>query len=101
MEENNKIPGKGAATASLVLGIISVACLFFSYAIISIPTAIAGLICAGNSKKAGFASGVRTAGFVLSLIGLIIGIVELIACIALAGVLGSAIASEIDFSTYM
>lgn len=29
--DNNKIPGKGAATASMVLGIIAVALWFFGY----------------------------------------------------------------------
>lgn len=31
MENDNKIPGKGAATASMVLGIISVVLWFFGY----------------------------------------------------------------------
>lgn len=31
MENNDKIPGKGAATASMVLGIISVVLWFFGY----------------------------------------------------------------------
>ena len=35
MEENNNIPGKGAATASLVLGIISVVLWFFGYSALS------------------------------------------------------------------
>ena len=72
MEENNNIPGKGAATASLVLGIISVVLWFFGYsALVSVILGIVGLILAGNAKKAGFNGGIRTAGFVLSLIGLI------------------------------
>lgn len=62
MEENNNIPGKGAATASLVLGIISVVLWFFGYsALVSVILGIVGLILAGNAKKAGFtaASGRR------------------------------------------
>ena len=84
MEENNNIPGKGAATASLVLGIISVVLWFFGYsALVSVILGIVGLILAGNAKKAGFNGGIRTAGFVLSLIGLIGGAIFFVACAAL------------------
>lgn len=91
MEENNNIPGKGAATASLVLGIISVVLWFFGYsALISVILGIVGLILAGNAKKAGFNGGIRTAGFVLSLIGLIGGAIFFVACVACVGALGAA-----------
>ena len=54
MEENNNIPGKGAATASLVLGIISVVLWFFGYsALVSVILGIVGLILAGNAKISG------------------------------------------------
>ena len=54
MESNDKIPGKGAATASMVLGIISVVLWFFGYsALVSVILGIVGLILAGNAKKAG------------------------------------------------
>ena len=86
MEENNNIPGKGAATASLVLGIISVVLWFFGYsALVSVILGIVGLILAGNAKKAGFNGGIRTAGFVLSLIGLIGGAIFFVACVACVG----------------
>ena len=91
MENNQNIPGKGAATASLVLGIIAVVCCFFGYsAIISVLLGIVGLVLAGNSKKAGFEGGVRTGGFVLSLIGLIFGGIAFMACVTCAGALGVA-----------
>ena len=91
MEENNNIPGKGAATASLVLGIISVVLWFFGYsALVSVILGIFGLILAGNAKKAGFNGGIRTAGFVLSLIGLIGGAIFFVACVACVGALGAA-----------
>lgn len=52
MENNDKIPGKGAATASMVLGIISVVLWFFGYsALVSVILGIVGLILAGNAKK--------------------------------------------------
>ena len=91
MEENNNIPGKGAATASLVLGIISVVLWFFGYsALVSVILGIVGLILAGNAKKAGFNGGIRTAGFVLSLIGLIGGAIFFVACVACMGAIGAA-----------
>lgn len=91
MEENNNIPGKGAATASLVLGIISVVLWFFGYsALVSVILGIIGLILAGNAKKAGFNGGIRTAGFVLSLIGLIGGAIFFVACVACVGAIGAA-----------
>lgn len=86
-----EVPGKGPATASMVLGIIAVALWFFGYtAIISVVLGIIGLILAGKSKKAGFTGGTRTAGFVLSLIGLIGGGIAFAACVACAGALTSA-----------
>ena len=91
MEENNNIPGKGAATARLVLGIISVVLWFFGYsALVSVILGIVGLILAGNAKKAGFNGGIRTAGFVLSLIGLIGGAIFFVACVACVGAIGAA-----------
>ena len=91
MEENNNIPGKGAATASLVLGIISVVLWFFGYsALVSVILGIVGLILAGNAKKAGFNGGIRAAGFVLSLIGLIGGAIFFVACVACVGAIGAA-----------
>lgn len=96
MENNTNIPGKGAATASLVLGIIAVVLWFFGYsAILSAILGVIGLVCAGSAKKAGFQGGLRTAGFVLSLIGLIVGAVVFIACIACVGAAGGVLDSMI------
>ncbi len=81
--------GKGHATASLVLGIIAVVCWFFGYsAIISLICGFIGLTLAGKAKAEGNDSGMRTAGFVLSLIGLLGGAVVLVACVACVGSLG-------------
>lgn len=92
--ENQTIPGKGAATASLVVGIVAVVLWFFGYsAIISVILGIVGIILAGNAKKAGFEGGIRTAGFVLSIIGLVGGAIAFVACIALVGALGAIGAS--------
>lgn len=81
--------GKSHATTSLVLGIISVVCWFFGYsAIVSVICGFIGLTLAGKAKEEGFEDGIRTAGFVLSLIGLIGGAVVLVACVACVGSLG-------------
>ena len=85
--ENQNIPGKSAATASMVLGIISIVCWFFGWSLIaSVILGVVGLILSSNAKKAGV--GMQTAGFVLSLIGLIGGGVFLISCIACVGAVG-------------
>ena len=99
MEQNN-IPGKGAATASMVLGIVSVALWFFGYsAALSVILGVIGLILAGNSKKEGFEGGTRTAGFVLSLIGTIGGALVFVSCIACVGGL-AALGAASDYSYY-
>ena len=99
MEENRQVvPGKGAAVASMVLGIIAVVLWFFGYsAIVSVILGIVGLVLAGNSKKAGFTGGIRTAGFVLSLIGLIGGAIFFVACVACVGLIGSAASAGYNF----
>lgn len=91
MNEQNNIPGRGAAIASLVLGIVSVVFWFFGWgALVSVVTGIVGLICATNAKKAGFEGGMRTAGFVLSIIGLVGGAIVFVACVACTGAAGAA-----------
>ena len=81
-----KIPGKNEAVASLVLGILSLICCFFAYSnILSIILGIIGLVLASTSKKYGYEGGIRTAGFVLSLIGLIISAFVFLACISCVG----------------
>lgn len=89
-QNNPNPPGKGQATASLVLGIIAVVCWFFGYSsIVSIILGIIGIVLASKAKKAGFNEGIRTAGFVLSLIGLIGGGIAFIACVACVGSLAA------------
>ena len=85
----NPDAGKSAATASLVLGIVSVVCWFFGYsALISIICGFIGISMAGKAKNLGYESGTRTAGFVLSLIGMIGGALVFVACVACVGSLG-------------
>lgn len=86
---SNPEAGRSHATASLVLGIISVVFWFFGYgAILSLILGFIGLMLAGKAKEEGDTSGTRTAGFVLSLIGLIGGAIVLIACVACVGSVG-------------
>ena len=88
---NNDCPGKGAAIAGLVLGIVSIVCWFFGAgAVIGLATGIVGIICSTNAKKAGFTGGMQTAGFICSLIGLIGSALAFVACGACAGVLATA-----------
>lgn len=70
----------GTALASMIIGIVGVASLFFivSIGILPLILGIIGLVLAGNAKKAGNSEGIRTAGFVLSLIALIIGAIEFV-----------------------
>ncbi len=92
---NVNVPGKGAAIGSLVCGIVSVVFWFFGWgALVSVICGIVGLILASNAKKAGFEGGIRTAGFVLSIIGLIGGALVFVACVACAGLIGAAGLSE-------
>ena len=88
--DNQNVPGKGAAIASLVCGIVSVVCWFFGVtSILSLILGIVGLVLANNSKKAGYNDGLRTAGFVLSLLGTIFGALIFISCVACLGAAGA------------
>ena len=88
---NQNVPGKNAAVASLVCGIVSI--VFWTFGVTSIFSlilGIAGLILANNSKKAGYNEGLRTAGFVVSLLGTIFGALIFVGCVACVSCLGAA-----------
>ena len=78
-------PGKSAAITSMILGIISAVFVFFGRGgIASAILGIIGLIYAKNAKKAGYEDVTETIGFVLSLVGLIVGgIAFVVNCLAL------------------
>ncbi|MBU4541940.1 hypothetical protein [uncultured Acetobacterium sp.] len=84
------------AIASLVLGIVSLVSIWFSYfTIIGIICAVIGLIFAIQIRKAGEMEGFKpnsmaTAGLVLNIIGLALCALVLIACVACVGLLGTA-----------
>lgn len=101
-DPNYPVPGKGAATASLVLGIVSVALWVAGMtAIVSVILGIIGLIQANKAKNQGFVGGMQKAGFILSLIGLIGGGLVFVACIACVSIAGIASMPLIDFYNYM
>lgn len=90
MPTQNDQPGKGAATGSLVCGIISVVLWFFVYStLLSVILGIVGLVLSSKAKKEGFVGGMQTAGFVLSIIGLIGGALVFVACVACVGMMVS------------
>ena len=87
--------GHGKAVASLVLGIIGVVFWFLNTAsFVAIILGIIGIVLAASAKKDGNTEGIRTAGFVLSLIALIGGAIVFLACVACVGGL-AAIGSDL------
>ena len=85
----NRTAKHGEAVASLVLGIIGVviywivAIAFNAYFIgagIGAVLGIVGLVLASMAKKAGNREGIRTAGFVLSLLSIIFNVIYAVAC---------------------
>ena len=82
---------KNLATASLVLGIISVVCVFFGYgALLGIVLGIIGLILVINAKMAA-RRGMATAGIVLSIIAIAVCAIGFIACVACVGMLAASL----------
>lgn len=89
LPEHTTPPGKNNATASLVLGILAVVFWFFGYsAILSVILGIIGLVQASKARELGYEDSIRTAGFVLSLIGLVGGALAFVACAACVGLAG-------------
>ena len=84
--------GKNAAVTSMLLGIVAVVLWFFSFAaVVSVVLGIIGLVYANKAKTEGFRGGFYTAGFVLSLIGLIGGAIVVIVSIIAIGLISSAV----------
>jgi hypothetical protein len=89
------VPGKNKAVASLVLGILSIVFIWGGFSgFVSLILSVIGLILASSAKKDGFDEGIRTAGFVTSLIGLIGGLLAVLACVACIGAFGAAASSR-------
>ncbi|MCI8282581.1 MAG: DUF4190 domain-containing protein [Lachnospiraceae bacterium] len=85
----NQNQSDGKAIASLVLGIISCACVFLGQgALLGIVLGIVGLVLGINARKEN-PSGMATAGIVLSAIAVTICALGFLACVACVGCLGS------------
>lgn len=80
----------GKAVASLVVGICAIVSWFFGLgALLGMVLGIVGLVLAGQAKKAGNIEGIRTAGFVCSLIGLIGSAIAVIIALGAVFALGT------------
>ncbi len=84
-----EMPGKGKATAALVLGIVALIGAFLM-PIIGLICGIIALVMAGKAKKEGYVGGAATAGKILGVIGIILSVVFFV----LAVVVGVAIFSS-------
>ena len=86
--DNQNVPGKGAATGALVLGIVGLVVALFINSPIGLVAGIIGLVMASKAKKEGFSGGIQTAGFVLSILAVVFGALGLVACIACTASIG-------------
>ena len=84
-------PGYSQAVASMVLGIVAVVFWFFGWsAIVSVVLGIVGVVLASKSKSLGYNGPIRTAGFVLSIVGLAGGVIFFVSCVACVGCITAA-----------
>ena len=86
--DNQNVPGKGAATGALVLGIVGLVVALFINGPVGLVAGIVGLVMASKAKKEGFSGGIQTAGFVLSILAVVFGALGLVACIACTASIG-------------
>lgn len=102
MQSGNSDRGKGVAIASLVLGIVGFVLSLFGFLVglwLCVPgfiCGIAGLVTAKKAKKNGCISGIRTAGFILSIIAAVLGGIGVIVLIANIAVFMAAISTLED-----
>lgn len=74
-------PGKGAATGSLVCGIISLATWWLGwFAIIGLVLGIVAIVLSVKAKKEGFVGGLATGGMVMGIIGTVVCGIGFITC---------------------
>ena len=92
----------GTAVASLVLGIISVVCIFLWLTIwgtyIGLAAGIVGLVLGVKARKEG-TSGLATAGFVLAIIGLVLNAILFFSCaipLGCAACAGQSLITELN-----
>ena len=102
MQSGNSDRGKGVAIASLVLGIVGSVLSLFGFlvglwlCVLGFICGIAGLVTAKKAKKNGCISGIRTAGFILSIIATVLGGIGVIVLIANIAVFMAAISTLED-----
>lgn len=88
MDSNNK------ALVSLICGIASVVFIWFGYsAFLSIVFGIAAIITGSAARKElpSSETGMATAGFVLGIIGLVLGAFMLVACVLCVGLFSTSL----------
>ena len=79
---NQNIPGRNEAIISLVLGIVGLVASLFVNSLVGLLVGMAGLYYASRSKAMGYDDGLRLAGFVLSVVAIVLGGLFLLACVA-------------------
>lgn len=77
-QENKNIQGQSESKTSMILGIIFCGCLFFGWS--AIASIVLGIIGLKKAREENSGSN-NSVGYVLSIIGLIGGIIELIYCV--------------------
>ena len=83
-------PTNNKAIASLVLGILAVACIFFGrVSLLGVALGIVGLVLGISARKES-PSGMATAGIVLSIIAIALCVIAFIACVACISNLAAA-----------
>ena len=69
---NQNIPGRNEAIISLVLGIVGLVASLFVNSLVGLLVGVAGLYYASRSKAMGYDDGLRLAGFVLSVVAIVL-----------------------------
>lgn len=87
-------PGRGPATASLVLGILSVLWIFLigvpGFTLLGLLLGIVSIVQANKAARYGWLSGTRTAGMVLGIIGVVFHAIVTVLMILVIGLAGYA-----------
>lgn len=98
-------PGKGAATGSMVCGIVALATWWLGWgALIGLVLGIVAIVLSIKAKKEGFVGGMATAGMVMGIIGAVLCGIFFVACTVCACIIGNAATtagSSINWSDFM
>ncbi len=86
------IPGKGAAVASMVLGIVSLVFCWWLF-FLGLPCGVVGLILGIVGKKqmdaARQPSGMAVGGLIMSIVGIVVSMIYVVTCIAACSTVSS------------